>query len=280
MELAAGGEPQIDRVAQAFQIDAGPAVDPAQERDRRVGLRPAVMRGEVVEPGLDVAPGDGVEGTAKPVAEMELDQLSIAFIGPHRPVWIGRYVFLGGFAEDGDAARLGAFVRRIAAAGDLAQDLMRHAPGALGRQPVAASEDDALVGGLPATVACAVVDDEGLVARRIDANAETGQPVVPSNPGFVCGLKGVDGSFGQRGFDQSEAFSGGMVHGWIMGHGAREGNTVEQHRKFNSSALQSSPDYEAGDRIPINLLFYRTYDISSALLSSLDVVELGLQTTW
>ena len=111
MELAAGGEPQIDRVAQAFQIDAGPAVDPAQERDRRVGLRPAVIRGEVVEPGLDIAPGDGVEGTAKPVAEMELDQLSIAFIGPHRPVWIGRYVFLEGIAEDGDAARLGAFVR-------------------------------------------------------------------------------------------------------------------------------------------------------------------------
>ena len=108
----------------------------------------------------------------------------------------------------------------IVAAGDLAQDLMRHAPGAdLGRQPVAASEDDALVGGLPATVACAVVDDEGLVARRIDANAETGKPVVPSNPGFVCGLKGFDGSFGQRGFDQSEAFSGGMDHGWIMGHG-------------------------------------------------------------
>ena len=43
VEPPARGQPQVDRVAQALVIDAGAAVDGAQQRDHLVPDRPAVL---------------------------------------------------------------------------------------------------------------------------------------------------------------------------------------------------------------------------------------------
>ena len=53
---------------------------------------------------------------------------------------------------------------------------------------VAAPKHDALVGGLPAAVTGAVVDDVGLTARGINADSKAGKLVVPGDPGLAGGL--------------------------------------------------------------------------------------------
>ena len=155
------------------------------------------MRGNAVEAGFDITASDGVKGTAEPVGEIALDEVAIALVGDWRPVGIGRHEFIEGLPQSGHAAGLGALVRRVAAAGDVAQYLMGHAPRPVGRYPVAAPKHDALVGGLPAAVAGAVVDDVGLAARGINANSEASEPVVPCGVGFVPGFEGLDGARGE-----------------------------------------------------------------------------------
>ena len=94
------------------------------------------MRADTVEPGLDLPAGDGVEGPVEPVAEIAIDEGAVALVGARRPVGIGRHVFLKGFAQDRHAARFGALVRRVVAARDFAQHLVRHATRLVGRYPV------------------------------------------------------------------------------------------------------------------------------------------------
>ena len=53
---------------------------------------------------------------------------------------------------------------------------------------VAAPKHDALVGGLPAAVTGAVVDDVGLTARGINADSKAYKLVVPGDPGLAGGL--------------------------------------------------------------------------------------------
>ncbi len=70
MELPAAGQPQVDRIAEAVDVDAGPTVDRAQQGHRAVGGRPAMIGGDPVEPGFDIAARDSVQGTGEPVAEV------------------------------------------------------------------------------------------------------------------------------------------------------------------------------------------------------------------
>ena len=65
-----------------------------------------------------------------------------------------------------------------------------------------------LLGRLPAAVTGPVVDDKGLGPGGMDADAETGELVVPGDPGPLGGLEGVDGALGERGAHLRGAFSG------------------------------------------------------------------------
>ena len=69
--------------------------------------------------------------------------------------------------EGGHGAGLGALACGIAAACDLAQDLVGLPPGLLHRHPAVTADDDALVGRPAAAVAGAVVDEEGLDAGGV-----------------------------------------------------------------------------------------------------------------
>ena len=83
--FAAAGEPEIDRIAQAFMIDTGPAVDRPQQQYRPVGRRPPVVHGNAVEAGLDIAAANSVERAGKPVAQMALRFVAIEVVGLPKP---------------------------------------------------------------------------------------------------------------------------------------------------------------------------------------------------
>ena len=89
VELAAAGEPQIDRIAQPVQVDAGPAVDRAQKRHRPVGRRPAVVGRDAVEAGLDILARGGVERAGEPVAQIPLRLVAVELVGALCAVGIG-----------------------------------------------------------------------------------------------------------------------------------------------------------------------------------------------
>ncbi len=126
VELAASGKPEIDRVAQPVMVDAGPAVDRAQQGHRPVGGRPPMVGGDAVEPGLDVRAADGVERAGKPVAEIAVGLVAVELVGPLRAVGVRRHVLFERFIERRHSAGLGAFSGRIVPAGNLAEDLVRH----------------------------------------------------------------------------------------------------------------------------------------------------------
>ena len=67
VEAPAGGQPQLDRIAQTLVVDTVPAVDRAQHRHRLVGRGPAVLAGDEIEPVLDILAGDAVQRTLQPV---------------------------------------------------------------------------------------------------------------------------------------------------------------------------------------------------------------------
>ena len=95
----------------------------------------------------------------------------------------------------------------IVAASDLAENLLGQAPRLIGGNFPVTTDDDALVGRLPSTIACPVIDDEGLGARGMHADAESREPVVPCDPGLVGGLEGLDRSLGKRQLGLGDAFS-------------------------------------------------------------------------
>ena len=94
MELAATGEPQVDGVTQAVEVDAGPAIDRAQQGHRPVGRRPPVTLGDAVEARFHVATGNRVEGAGEPVAEIALSLVAVELVGALGTVGIGRHVVL------------------------------------------------------------------------------------------------------------------------------------------------------------------------------------------
>ena len=172
MIVAAPGEPQIDGIAQAVEVDAGSAIDRAQEGYRPVGRRPAVIPGEADEALLHIAAVDGVEGTHAPVAEVVGELGAVHPVGAGRPLGIDLHVLLEGLFQNRHGARLGALDRRIVAAGGLAEHLMGQAPRLIDRHSAEAAEDDALVGRLPAAAFGTVIDEEGLGAGGVHLDAE------------------------------------------------------------------------------------------------------------
>ena len=131
-----------------------------------------LIRREAVETGLHVAPRNGVERTGGPVGEMEPVPLAVHFVRPRRPAGIGGHVIFHGLFQDGHAGGSVMPTRRIAAVRDFVQHSARQAPCPPGRYLAVASDDDPLVGRLPAAVAGAVVDEIGLDAGRLHADPE------------------------------------------------------------------------------------------------------------
>ena len=146
MELAAAGEPEIDRIAQPVVIDAGPAIDRPQQRDRPVGRRPSMVRGDAVEPGLDVPAADGVEEAGEPVAQIAVRLVAVELIGPFRAVWIDRHILFEDNPEGGHGPGLGALIGGIGAAGDLAEEVLRQLPRLVGGDPAVAVDQTRLLG--------------------------------------------------------------------------------------------------------------------------------------
>ena len=76
----------------------------------------------------------------------------------------------------------GAIGRRVLAHGNHAEQPVGLATRVLGRHPVAASDDEALVGRRSASRTRPVVDDVGLDAGGVDLDAEACELVVPRDP--------------------------------------------------------------------------------------------------
>ena len=231
VELAAAGDPEIDRIAQSVPIDAGPAIDRPQERYRPVGGRPTVVRCDGVEAQLDVPAGDGIEGPGQPVAEISVGLVAVELVGPFRTIGIDRHVFFEGISQSGHGAGHGALVGGIGAAGHLAEEVLCQLPRLLDGDPAVAADRDPLDGGLSAAVAGAVVDDEGLGAPGVDADAETGQLVVPGDPGRVGRLERIDGPLGECRAHLRDAFSRFLWHGATIGSPENVVNTQVNTRK-------------------------------------------------
>ena len=156
-----------------------------------------MLAGDPVEPVLHVLPGDGVERALDPVAEIDPQVLAVEPDGIGRPVRIGRHVGLEGLGQCRHAARLRPHAGGVLAPGDPPEQILRLLPRLVGGHPAEASDDDALVGRTAPAAAGAVVDDEGLGARGLDAAAEADQLVVPCDPGLAGGLQGIDVALGE-----------------------------------------------------------------------------------
>ena len=208
VELATAGNPEIDRIAQSVPIDTRPTIDRSQQRDGPVGRRPAMVRRDAVEPNLDIPAGNGVESAREPVAQVAVRLVAVELVGPLRTIGIDRHVLFEGLAEGGHRARFGALIGGVGAAGDLAEQVLGQLPGLLDGDLAVAAYHDSLVGGLPPAVAGAVVDEEDLGPRWLDANAEAGQLVVPGDPGLVAWLERLDGPLGECRAHPGDTFSG------------------------------------------------------------------------
>ena len=167
-----------------------------------------MVRRDAVEPNLDVPAGNGVESAREPVAQVAVRLVAVELVGPFRTIGIDRHVLFEGIAEGGHGARPGALIGGIGAAGDLAQQVLSQLPRLFDGDLAIAADHDPLVGGLPPAVAGAVVDEEDLGPRWLDANAEAGQLVVPGDPGLVARLERLDGPLGKRRAHPGDAFSG------------------------------------------------------------------------
>ena len=213
IEAPAAGEPLLDGIAQTVMIDAGSAVDGTQEGHALIGGLFAMVSGNAVEAGLDVAAGDGVERTSEPVADVEPLVAAIHFVGGFRASGIGGNVVVDGILECGHGSCLGALSGGIIAACDAAEGFLGEASCLIGGDLAVSTDDDALVGGLSSTVPRPVIDDEGLGAGGMNPQTEACQPVVPCDPGFIFGLEGIDVSLVQGDPELSDAFSRCVAHG-------------------------------------------------------------------
>ena len=200
-----GGVPELHRIAQFLEVEARSAVNRAQELHRRVGLHPAWPFGQFVEPPLDVASVDVVEGPVEPVAEITVNGTAVvgdrAFPSPGSD----GQVVLEGLAKGGDGSCAGTVGERILAQGNAAEDLSGAAACLVGGDVPVASDDDAPVRRFPAAVAGAVVDEIRAQSGRLNADAESGDSVVPCGVGPRLRLERLDGARGERHPDAREA---------------------------------------------------------------------------
>ena len=78
--FAAAGEPEIDRIAQAFVIDTGPAVDRSQQQDRPIGPDPPRAAAMPLKRVFDIAAANGVGRAGKPVAQIALRLVAVKVV--------------------------------------------------------------------------------------------------------------------------------------------------------------------------------------------------------
>ena len=177
---------------QSLEVDALAAVEHAQHLHRVAGLHPAGVLGQALEALFDVAALDAVERAVEPVAEVLVHG---AAVDRERAVLASRAggeIVLERLAQGGDRAVAGGPARGVLAGGDAPERLVGEAARLLRGYPSVASDDQTAVGGPAPTAAGAVVDDVGAHARGLDADAETGEPVVPADEGLVLRREGFD----------------------------------------------------------------------------------------
>lgn len=208
MQPTAAGAPQLHGIAQVVEVEARPAVDGVQQLDGDVGLHPPRPFGDLAEALLDVAAVDVVEGTVEPVAEVLVK--GAAIVGDRAVPAPGSHgeVVLEGLAQGGHGASAGALCERVVAQGDAAEDFPGAAARLVGGDEAVAPDDDPAVGRLSAAVAGAVVDEVGAQPGGLNADAESGELVVPRGVGLLLGLECLDRARGQRHAEARGAFSG------------------------------------------------------------------------
>lgn len=202
-----GGAPELHRIAQVLEIETWPAVNRAEQFHGGVRLHPAWPFGQFVEPPLDVAPVDVVERPVEPVAEIPVN--GTAVVGDRAVPALGAdgQVVLEGLAQGGDGSCAGTVGERILAQGDAAEDLAGAAACLVGGDVPVAADDDSPVRRLPAAISGTIVDEIRAQAGRLNADAESGDPVVPCGVGPRLRLECFDGARGEGHPDARDALS-------------------------------------------------------------------------
>ena len=200
--------PVLYRVAQFLEVQARPAVDGAEQLHGGVCLHPAGPFGQFLESLLDVAAVDLVEGAVKPVAEIPVNGAAVAGDGAVPALGSDRKPVLEGLAQGRDGTGARAIRERVLAQGDATEDLPCAAARLVGGDEAVTPDDDPPVRRLPAAVAGTVVDEVRAQAGRVNADAESGEPVVPCDVGAVLGLERVDGPRRERHPETRDEFRG------------------------------------------------------------------------
>ena len=208
----APGEPLLDGVAQVVEVHARPAIHRAQQRHRVVAGGPPAPLRDQVEARLHLPARDGVERLRQPVVEAVAHQGAVEPRGLLLAVRVGRQVLRKGLRERRDPERGGPRLDRTVSSGDAVQQFPRPPPRVIGRHRVSPADDDAPVAGSAAAAPGAVVDDEGLGPGGVDLDSESGDLVVPRDPGPRLGHQGLDPPPGQSHFDLGDALTSGARH--------------------------------------------------------------------
>ena len=65
-----------------------------------------MVRGDAVEPALDVPAGNGIESAHEPVAQIAVRLVAVELVGPFRTIGIDRHVLFEGIPRVGIARAL------------------------------------------------------------------------------------------------------------------------------------------------------------------------------
>ena len=160
-----------------------------------------------MEPPLDVAPVDVIERPVEPVAEIPVNGSAVVCDRAVPSPGADGQVVLEGLAQSGNGTGAGTVGERILAEGDAAEDLSGAAACLVGGDVPVASDDDAPVRRFPAAVAGAIVDEIRAQAGWLNADAESGDPVVPCGVGPRLRLERLDGARGKGHRDAGDALS-------------------------------------------------------------------------
>ena len=216
MQTSPGCAPVFDRVAQFLEVQAWPTVDGAEQLHGGVCLHPAGPFGQFLESSLDVVAVDLVEGAVEPVAEILVNGAAVAGEGAVPAPGSDGEPVLEGLAQGRYGMCAGAVRERILAQGDAAEDLPGAAARLIGGDEAMTPDDDPTVRCLPAAIAGTVVDEVRAQAGWVNADAESGEPVVPCDVGAVPGLERVDGPRRERHLEVRCAYPG--RNSWVVTH--------------------------------------------------------------
>ena len=183
-----------------------------------------------MEARLHLPPRDRVQGPRQPVAEAVAHLAPVERFGAALAVGVRRQVLLERLPEGRHATTLGPLLSGILAPGDASQQLPGEAARLLGCQAVASPDGDAAVPRSASTASGAVVDNERLRPRGLDAHPEADEPVVPGDPGLVGGLESLDRALGQGQLDSGDPLLRSDFHDALrVGREPEVRSTQRQH---------------------------------------------------